>query len=528
MRATSCPHQSLWHKIAQILDQKSQVQRLPPILQQKGQPCSTRTQVRASPLVFWDIHQRHTAFTIIELGRPKISVKDEIVATLFSSRTTYLYPLAQARPRPNARLREHTIVTSATLAPHWQRRGQRRTLPRLFHETPSPPTHMTRIDALIVAAGSGERFGSPTPKQYLCLDGEALVRRSVKAFLDHPRIRRVRVVMQPVHGNLYRSAVEGLNLPPPIAGGATRQDSCRLGLQALAQDPPDWVLIHDAARPLVDSGIIDRVCGALEQGPAAIAAVPVVDTLKREANGVTAGTVDRTGLWRAQTPQGFHYASIVAAHHAVAGASLTDDAAVAERASLPVQLVLGDEDNLKVTTTDDLARAERLLRGQAKPLTDIRTGFGFDVHRLVPGDQVILCGVPVPHTHRLDGHSDADVALHALTDALLGTIGAGDIGQHFPPSDPQWRGADSALFLRHVVAMVEARGGRIANVDVTILCERPKIGPHREAMAVRLADLLGIDRDRVNVKATTTERLGFTGREEGIAAQAAATVRLPE
>lgn len=398
---------------------------------------------------------------------------------------------------------------------------------------------MTLCAALIVAAGRGERFGADRPKQYLTLAGQPILRRSVLAFLAHPRVDLVQVVYQPLDDDLYRAAIADLALPEPVAGGATRQDSCRLGLEALAARPPAQrphkVLIHDAARPLVDAMTIARVIDALDAGPAAIAGVPVVDTLKRSEAGLSAGTVDRTGLWRAQTPQGFHLDAILAAHRAAAGASLTDDAAVAEQAGLPVALVLGNPDNIKVTQTSDLERAARLLAGRGElsavapleRLADVRTGTGFDVHRFVPGDKVILCGVEIPHDHRLDGHSDADVGLHALTDAILGALCAGDIGSHFPPSDPQWAGADSALFLRHAVGLVSEAGGRIAHADVTLICERPKIGPHRTAMRARLAELLAVAIERVSVKATTTERLGFTGRQEGIAAQAAVTVRLP-
>jgi len=398
---------------------------------------------------------------------------------------------------------------------------------------------MTECAALIVAAGRGERFGADRPKQYLTLAGAPILRRSVLAFLNHPQISLVQVVYQPQNDDLYRQAVADLALPEPVTGGASRQDSCRFGLEALAgrlpQDRPSKVLIHDAARPLVDADTISRVIAALNDHPGAIAGVPVVDTLKRSADGVSRGTLDRTGLWRAQTPQGFHLEAILAAHRAAAGAQLTDDAAVAERAGLTVSLVLGNPDNIKVTTTPDLDRAARILAGrgdeaataEAARLDDIRTGTGFDVHRFGPGDRVILCGVPVPHDQRLEGHSDADVGLHALTDAILGALCAGDIGSHFPPSDPQWAGADSAVFLRHAVDLVTDAGGRIAHADVTLICERPKIGPHREEMRQRLAGLLTISVDRVSVKATTTEQLGFTGRREGIAAQAAVTIRLP-
>ncbi|AWJ91283.1 bifunctional 2-C-methyl-D-erythritol 4-phosphate cytidylyltransferase/2-C-methyl-D-erythritol 2,4-cyclodiphosphate synthase (plasmid) [Azospirillum baldaniorum] len=378
--------------------------------------------------------------------------------------------------------------------------------------------------ALIVAAGTGQRFGGERPKQYLDLAGQPVLRHTVEAFRRHPKVSAVRVVINPAFRDLYDAAVAGLDLPEPVAGGASRQDSVRNGLEALADSAPGLVLIHDAARPLIDAGTIDAVIAALDTHPAALAAVPVADTLKRGEDGLVAGTVDRSGLWRAQTPQGFRFPEILAAHRNAAGLELTDDAAVAERAGLPVALVPAREENFKVTTPDDLTRATRAFDSA---LSDIRTGSGFDVHRFAEGDHVTLCGVRVPHTHRLDGHSDADVGLHALTDAILGALCAGDIGSHFPPSDPQWRGADSALFLKHAAELVTARGGRIAHVDVTIICERPKVGPHREAMTARVAEILGMPVDRVSVKATTTERLGFTGRGEGIAAQAMATVRLP-
>ncbi len=393
---------------------------------------------------------------------------------------------------------------------------------------------MTGCVALIVAAGSGQRFGGDIPKQYRDLAGAAVLRRTVEALRGHPGVSGVRVVINPAHRDLYDRAVAGLDLPEPVAGGATRHDSVRHGLEALAAQPPcpAQVLIHDAARPLVDAATIDRVRAALEDGPAAIAAVPVTDTLKRGGpEGRIAGTVDRAGLWRAQTPQGFRFEAILAAHRALtaeAGLELTDDAAVAERAGLAVALVLGAEENLKVTTEDDLGRAARWL---APEPAEYRVGNGFDVHRFAApepgGTALMLCGVAVPHTQGLEGHSDADVGLHALTDALLGAIGAGDIGQHFPPSDPQWRGADSARFLRHAASLVAARGGSIVQVDVTVIGERPKVGPHRAAMIARLAELLDLGPDRVGVKATTTERLGFTGRGEGLAALATATVRLP-
>ncbi|PGH53823.1 bifunctional 2-C-methyl-D-erythritol 4-phosphate cytidylyltransferase/2-C-methyl-D-erythritol 2,4-cyclodiphosphate synthase [Azospirillum palustre] len=379
--------------------------------------------------------------------------------------------------------------------------------------------------ALIVAGGSGQRFGAERPKQYLDLAGKPVLRRTVEAFLGHPQVTGVRVVIDPTWRDAYDAALFGLALPDPVAGGASRQDSVRNGLEALAADgAPDLVLIHDAARPLIDADTIAAVIAALDGTPGAIAAVPVADTLKRGSGDAIAGTVDRDGLWRAQTPQGFRFPAILEAHRAAAGLSLTDDAAVAERAGLSVALVPSKEDNFKVTTPDDLTRATRAI---VSSLWDVRTGSGFDVHRFTDGDFVTLCGLRVPHSHGLEGHSDADVGLHALTDAILGALAAGDIGSHFPPTDPRWRGADSAKFLRHAADLVAERGGVIAHADVTIICERPKVGPHRAAMADRIAQILGIEVGRVSVKATTTEQLGFTGRREGIAAQAVATVRLP-
>jgi 2-C-methyl-D-erythritol 4-phosphate cytidylyltransferase/2-C-methyl-D-erythritol 2,4-cyclodiphosphate synthase len=383
---------------------------------------------------------------------------------------------------------------------------------------------MPNAIALIVAAGSGTRLGGEVPKQYLALGGRAVLRHSIETFLRHPAISGVRVVISAEHRALYDGAVAGLAILPPVAGGASRQDSVRNGLESLADLRPDRVLIHDAARPFLTPDIVDRTLAALDDAPGAVVAVPVTDTLKRGHDGRVAGTVDRTALWRAQTPQAFRYAEILAAHRQAKGAAMTDDAAVAEAAGLPVKLVMGADDNFKITTSDDLQRAQRLL-GAGAP--EFRTGTGYDVHRFAAGDSVTICGVRIAHEQALEGHSDADVGLHALTDAILGTIGAGDLGSHFPPGDPQWRGADSARFLTHAAGLVAAKGGRIAHVDVTLICERPKIAPHRAAMIARIAAILGLDEGRVSVKATTTEGLGFTGRREGIAAQAVATIALP-
>jgi 2-C-methyl-D-erythritol 4-phosphate cytidylyltransferase/2-C-methyl-D-erythritol 2,4-cyclodiphosphate synthase len=390
----------------------------------------------------------------------------------------------------------------------------------LSSHAPSVP----RCHALIVAAGRGSRFGGPLPKQYCLLAGQPVLRRTVLAFLHHPGIAGVTVAINPDDRALYDRAVGDLGLPEPIAGGALRQDSVRNLVLSLGAAPDDLVLIHDAARPLVSAAVIDGTIAALAQADGAIAALPVRDTIKRAAGTGITETVDRTYLWRAQTPQGFRYAAIADAHRQCAGLDLSDDAAVAERAGYGVELVMGDEDNFKITTADDLARAERVLQAR---LGDIRTGTGFDVHRLVPGDGCWINGIKIAHDKALLGHSDADVGLHALTDAILGALGAGDIGQHFPPSDARWRGAASDQFLAHAGSMVIARGGVIGHCDVTVICERPKIGPHRAAMVARIAEILGIAADRVSVKATTTEELGFAGRGEGIAAQAVATIRLP-
>ena len=379
--------------------------------------------------------------------------------------------------------------------------------------------------ALIVAAGRGRRFGDPLPKQYQSLLGRPVLRHTASAFLNHPRIDAVRIVIGPDDGALYDEAVGDLGLLAPVIGGAERQDSVRLGLESFALQPPEVVLIHDAARPLVDDGVIERAIAGLAEHDGAIAAVPVTDTVKRTDGSAIVATIDRTHLWRAQTPQAFRYAAILAAHRAAAGGALSDDAAVAEQAGLRVGVTLGDEANVKITTPDDMARAERHLLGR---LGLPRVGNGYDVHRFGPGAHVMLCGVRVEHGQGLVGHSDADVGLHALTDAILGALGDGDIGQHFSPADARWRNADSSVFLRHAADLVSARGGRIAHVDVTLVCERPKVAPHRAAMVARIAEILQIPAARVSVKATTTEGLGFTGRAEGIAGQATATVLLPD
>ena len=383
---------------------------------------------------------------------------------------------------------------------------------------------MSGTYAVIVAAGRGTRFGGTLPKQYLPLGGATVLRHAVAALALHPRIDGVQAVIRAEDSAHFEASVAGLAVLPPVPGGAERQDSVRLGLEALLPHDPALVLIHDGARPFPDAALIDRLLDALDTAPAAIPGLPLGDTIKRVADGVVRETVDRSQLWRAQTPQGFHFVPILAAHRAAAGRILTDDAAVAEAAGMAPVIVPGSEDNLKVTTAQDLAAAERLLAGR---LGDVRVGQGFDVHPFGPGDHVMVCGIAIPHEVAPVGHSDADVGLHSLTDAVLGAIGAGDIGMHFPPSDERWRGASSDRFLAYAAALVAERGGAIAAVDVTIICERPRIAPHRDRMIERLAEILAIAPGRVSVKATTTEGLGFTGRSEGIAAQAVATVRLP-
>jgi 2-C-methyl-D-erythritol 4-phosphate cytidylyltransferase/2-C-methyl-D-erythritol 2,4-cyclodiphosphate synthase len=386
---------------------------------------------------------------------------------------------------------------------------------------------MTTCTALIVAAGRGSRFGGPLPKQYALLAGKPVLGHTLAAYHATPEINRLRVVIAAGDESHYRAAADGFDLPAPVIGGVSRQQSVLNGLEALADEAPDFVAIHDAARPFVRPVDI-AACVAAVTVPGvdgAVLGVRLADTIKRtDAAGTVAETVPRANLWRAQTPQVFRYAALLTAHRnaaalgAAEATALTDDAAVAERAGLKVVMVEGSEDNRKITTAEDLARGVAM---------ESRTAFGFDAHGFGPGNAVMLGGISIPHTHTLAGHSDADVALHALTDAVLGTIGAGDIGMHFPPSDPQWRGVSSDRFLRHAIGLLEARSGRIVHLDLTLVCEAPRIGPHRDAMVASIARIAGIDPDRVSVKATTTEKLGFTGRREGIAAQAVATVELP-
>ena len=393
--------------------------------------------------------------------------------------------------------------------------------------------HPARTVALIVAAGRGSRAGSGGPKQYRLLAGVPVIARTIRAFLDHPEVDAVRVIIHADDSALFAEATVAFAdrgaLLAPAYGGKERQDSVRLGLESLRDAAPEIVLIHDAARPFIDPATISRVIAAARGAGGAIAALPVFDTLKKSDGASSpsiADTISRDGLWRAQTPQGFRYEAILAAHRAAAGQSLTDDAAVAERAGMKVSLVPGSPDNMKMTQAEDFGMAEIILARKAAML-EYRAGHGFDVHEFEDGEATILCGVAIPHEKKLKGHSDADAGMHALTDAILGAIGEGDIGDHFPPSDAKWKGAPSRIFLEKARDLVTARGGAIAHCDVTLICEAPKIGPHRAAMRAALAEILGISVSRVSIKATTTEGLGFTGRREGIAALATATVALP-
>jgi len=389
-----------------------------------------------------------------------------------------------------------------------------------------------RVAAVIVAAGRGERAGQSAegPKQYRSIGGRPVIAHTLDTFLSHPRISDVVVAIHADDEDLFRAAAPAAPNLRAVRGGESRQDSVRLALQALEEAGPDIVLIHDAVRPFADHGLIGRVIAAADEGLGALPALAVADTLKRGANGLVKGTVSRDGLFAAQTPQGFPFRPILEAHRKAAAegrSDFTDDAAIAEWAGLPVRLVEGSPDNVKLTWARDIALADQRMQLMSTTFPDVRTGNGYDVHRFGEGNHVTLCGVKIPFDKGLSGHSDADVGLHALTDALLATKGLGDIGTHFPPSDPQWKGAPSRIFVEHAAKLVREHGGRIANVDVTLICEAPKVGPHRAAMTAALTEMLGISGDRVSIKATTNEKLGFLGRGEGIAAIATATVVYP-
>lgn len=394
----------------------------------------------------------------------------------------------------------------------------------------TPPREHTI--ALLVAAGKSERMQSDIAKPYLSLDGESVLRRCIKQFQSHPRIDGVRVVIRREHHQIYRREINGLTIFPCVIGGDSRQESVRRGLASLVHRTPRFVLVHDIARPMLTHALIDRVLDALDTCEAAVPALALTDTIKRARHdGHVLETVPREALFRVQTPQGFHYAALREAHELFAGQNLPDDAALMEGMHKKVLLVAGEPDNIKITTWEDIERMQANLQQQQ----ETRVGMGFDVHALRAHDHetplsqqhIKLCGVRIPFTHFLEGHSDADVGLHALVDALLGALGDGDIGQHFPPDDQKWKGADSERFLMHAYERVIARRGQIAHLDITLICERPKVAPYREQMVSHIAQLLKLPREKVSIKATTTEKLGFTGRGEGIAAQAIATVNLP-
>lgn len=385
--------------------------------------------------------------------------------------------------------------------------------------------------ALLVAAGKSERMRGDMPKPYLSLGDHTLLRHTALAFITHPRIDGVRVVIRREHHPLYRKAVEGLKLFPCVIGGDSRQESVRLGLESIAHRSPQCVLVHDVARPLVSHALIDRVLDGLDTHEAVIPGLPMTDTLKRVHNGMVSETIPREQVFSVQTPQGFRFETLLDAHRRYAGETLTDDAALVEKAGGKVAIAHGDAHNIKITTPKDIERMTALLALDS----ETRTGMGYDVHVLKPHEKetpvqrqyVKICGIKIPFTHYLEGHSDADVGLHALVDALLGAIGEGDIGMHFPPDDRKWQGAESERFLLHAYELLKNRGGELVHFDVTLICERPKISEYREAMRQHIAQLLKLDIGRISVKATTTEKLGFTGRGEGIAGQAVATVRLP-
>jgi 2-C-methyl-D-erythritol 4-phosphate cytidylyltransferase/2-C-methyl-D-erythritol 2,4-cyclodiphosphate synthase len=385
-----------------------------------------------------------------------------------------------------------------------------------------------RTAAILVAAGRGLRAGAGGPKQYREIGGQKVIYRAMETFCNHPQLCAVQPVVNPDDAAVFADAVRGLRHAPPTDGGATRQASVLAGLEALAGEKPDIVLIHDAARPFVTTSLISRAIDAAGRTGAAVPVIPVTDTIKQVGEtGDVEATPARARLRIAQTPQAFRFDVILEAHRRAARDGrddFTDDAALAEWAGLTIATFEGDPANMKLTTPQDFGREEARL---AAALGDVRTGTGYDVHAFGEGDHLMLCGVRVPHTRGFLAHSDGDVGLHALVDAILGALADGDIGSHFPPSDMKWKGAASDRFLKYAVDRVAARGGRIANLEVTMICERPKIGPLRDAMRARIAEIAGLNMSRVAVKATTSERLGFTGREEGIAATASATIRLP-
>ncbi len=379
--------------------------------------------------------------------------------------------------------------------------------------------------ALILAAGRGHRLSKKTPKQYLDVGGITILRRAVNVFLENPTIDLIQVIIHPDDRDLYEAAVGDLGLPEPVHGGKTRQNSVLNGLEAIGIHFPEYVYIHDAARPFLDQKTLNSLIYEVEKSGAAIPALRIKDTIKCINKETIDSTLDRDYLYRAQTPQAFRYKAIFMAHRRFENSNFTDDSAIAEKAGLKVRIIEGLENNFKITTKDDLNKATKMTK---KDYTDVRIGYGLDVHAFDKGDHVILGGIKIPHTRALKGHSDADVVIHAITDAVLGAIAAGDIGDHFPPSDPKWKNVNSDIFLKHAVKLVAEKKGIINFVDVTIVCENPKIGPHRDSMRSNISKIINLDVERVSVKATTTEKLGFTGKGQGIMAHAITTIKLPE
>ena len=388
------------------------------------------------------------------------------------------------------------------------------------------------VGVVILAAGSGSRAQTELPKQYMTIGGIVVLRRSIEAFLRLPEVKLVQLVIAKGDEELYHRATTGLNLPVPVLGGLTRQISVLAGLEALEKhdESISTVLIHDGARPFANNELIKRVIDKVAStGGGAIPALPVSDTLKKADNGLISATIEREGLWQAQTPQAFPFLAILNAHKKAIGKNLTDDAAIAENAGLAVHICQGSAENIKLTHPEDFKKAEQQLSGDSN--SETRTGFGIDVHKLVSHSDkngVVLCGVNITHDKSLEGHSDADVALHAITDALLGAMSAGDIGDHFPPSEAKWKGVSSDVFLKHAQTLLTAKAGRIINMDLSIVCEAPKIAPYRLKMRQNVANMLNLSLDRISVKATTSEKLGFMGRGEGILAEAVVNISIPK
>ncbi len=378
--------------------------------------------------------------------------------------------------------------------------------------------------ALIVAAGRGKRFDSEKPKQYQYLGSKTVLTHSLECMINHPLINEVRVIIHPEDMSLYNEVTEGLDLLDPVFGGETRQESVLLGLESIKRRKPDIVIIHDAARPFVTDKIISSAIEKLYFTQGAIPAIEISDSLKKVSDNIITVNVNRENIWRAQTPQVFRFNEIYEAHKNAIGKDFTDDASVAENSNLTVSIVKGSENNIKITNSEDLITANNYLSSE---LNDIRTGIGFDVHKLISGDSIKLCGINIPHTQSLEGHSDADVAFHSITDAILSALGDGDIGMHFPPNDTRWKDANSAEFLSFAIERLTKRKGVISNLNLLIICEYPKISPHRDAMINNIHQISGIDSNRINIQATTTEKLGFLGRGEGIGAQSTVLIRLP-